>query len=450
MESPSVSPMAWLLERARTTPASAGSFASQHASELQIWASVDDNQRAVEAERPDAPHYVQKYLAERRTYIDFWGSDELHLFPALTSVASSPSKAPMTTGMRFTSSAPGVGPVHNPSIHGRALRATPSFSRDGNASRPRSRSRQHDESYYRSDLGHRSRSVSPRSESRRDYGLEPLSRIHDMYSSRESRSRYRSLSPTASRHRDPSRSPPPREIRPTEQPASWQRLAERVSNKDPDTLRGHATVRRFTIPSSEIRHSLQDAFIARPKPHINTRTGKPYPPLQFRDPKASRMILGKREYALEEISKFFPAVVFQVEKVVENPDTMSPKICVNLWLEVKPSSDPLNDGVKWQVDACRRGFEAYQKRDKDGDGLPEVRDYYYANRRLFHHSMTKQGLYLQALGRPRNHKDLLAQASNKAGRMTIASPDVGGMGRRNGYGSPGNRRDIQSVIKRER
>ena len=62
--------MAWLLERAVTTPATAGPMAGQPISEFQIWTSVEDNQRAVKAERPDAPSYVQQYLAERRTFVN--------------------------------------------------------------------------------------------------------------------------------------------------------------------------------------------------------------------------------------------------------------------------------------------------------------------------------------------------------------------------------------------
>ncbi len=69
---PSLSPMAWLLERARTTtrthpPAIAG----QIINELQVWIAVDDNQRSLEAERPNAPRHIQQYLAERRTFVDF-------------------------------------------------------------------------------------------------------------------------------------------------------------------------------------------------------------------------------------------------------------------------------------------------------------------------------------------------------------------------------------------
>ncbi|KAH6715031.1 hypothetical protein BKA61DRAFT_574505 [Leptodontidium sp. MPI-SDFR-AT-0119] len=345
MESPPMSPMAWLLERACGTPASAGSFAGKLVSELQIF----------EAERPDAPRHVQQYLAERRTYVDFWGSDELHLFPSLTSAMSSPSKTPKVTGTRPTPPAPGASPVHKPSVHSSTLRVAPSISKKGDSYRPRSRSRHRDESYYRSHWDPRSRSVSPRRESRRDYRLKSSSRTYDIYGPRGSRSRYRSPSPRAARHRDPSRSPPSREARPTEQPTSWQKLAERIANKDPATLRGPATTRRFTIPSSEIRDNLHDADmipIAVSKVHVKARTGKPFLPLQFKDPRASQMLLGKHGDALEE-----------VEEVLDNLDSKSPKGLVNLWLEVKSSSDPLNDGVKWQIDACHRGFEAYQRRD---------------------------------------------------------------------------------------
>ena len=48
--------------------------------------------------------------------------------------------------------------------------------------------------------------------------------------------------------------------------------------------------------------------------------------------------------------------------------------------------------------ACRLGLEAYQKMDRGS--LPSLKNYYYANRRLFHHGNTKQGRYLQDLGRP--------------------------------------------------
>ncbi|KAL5319312.1 hypothetical protein ACEPPN_012363 [Leptodophora sp. 'Broadleaf-Isolate-01'] len=317
MESPLMLPMAWLLERACGTPASAGSFAGKLVSELKIWASVDDNQRAVEAERPDAPRHVQQYLAERRTYVDSWGSDELHLFPSLTSAMSSPSKTPKVTGTRPTPPAPGASPVHKPS----EIPIDPG------------RARHRDESYYRSHWDPGSRSVSPRRESRRDYRLESSSRIYDIYGPRGSRSRYRSPSPRAARHRDPSRSPPSREARPTEQPTSWQKLAEGIANKDPATLRGPATNRRFTIPSSEIRDNLHTADmipIAVSKVHVNGRTGKPFPPLQFKDPRASQMLLGKHGDALEEVSKFLPALVFQVEEVLDNPDSKSPKGLVNL------------------------------------------------------------------------------------------------------------------------
>lgn len=195
------------------------------------------------------------------------------------------------------------------------------------------RARHRDESYYRSHWDPGSRSVSPRRESRRDYRLESSSRIYDIYGPRGSRSRYRSPSPRAARHRDPSRSPPSREARPTEQPTSWQKLAEGIANKDPATLRGPATNRRFTIPSSEIRDNLHTADmipIAVSKVHVNGRTGKPFPPLQFKDPRASQMLLGKHGDALEEVSKFLPALVFQVEEVLDNPDSKSPKGLVNL------------------------------------------------------------------------------------------------------------------------
>lgn len=75
------------------------------------------------------------------------------------------------------------------------------------------------------------------------------------------------------------------------------------------------------------------------------------------------MLLGKNGNSLAEIGKFFPAVVFQLEEdiALDGPDPKSQEGLVTFWLEVKSSSDPHNDGVKWQIDACRKGFEAYHR-----------------------------------------------------------------------------------------
>ncbi|KAK0101181.1 hypothetical protein ONS95_012838 [Cadophora gregata] len=411
------SPMAWLLERAATSPAKAG----KPITEFEIWAAVEDNQRAVKVERSDAPVHVQQYLAERRTFIDFWGTDELHLFPGprvvpsieLSTATPPPSILPAARGLFLSSSAPGVSPVHNPTINGPALRrqpVIPTVTKErgrglerGNAYRERSRSRsprRRGDLYPPRDWDRLPRSRSPRWESRIDHRLESLERGHDSYPRRDSR--YRSPSPVEPRRkRRPS--PPAQSM-----PGSWQALAEKAVPSHPA-----AAIHRYTFPATEIRPSTQDGVKALntgavPKAHIDLRTQKPYPPLEFTDSRAKDKLLGKSRQALAEICRFFPAVVFQLEekpKAPKNPATL------RLWLEVKSSSDPTNEGVRWQIDACRRGFEAYHKWDQMG--LPCVKDYYYTNRRLFHHGNTLQGRIMQGLGKPRDDQDLKRRSGKK-------------------------------------
>ncbi|KAH7378128.1 hypothetical protein BKA64DRAFT_648844 [Cadophora sp. MPI-SDFR-AT-0126] len=454
-----ISPMAWLLEHTGTTPAKAGPLAGQLVTELQLWTALEDNQRAVKAELPDAPSHVQQYLAERRTFVDFWGSDELHRFPGpktLPSIKpasgkpplSKPLPVPVARGLHLTSSAPGVSPYNSASIAGPAIRRplTPPSTRDRGreANREtylrRSRSRsphRRDNPRARRDWDHWSRSRSPRWDSRRDYGRESPHRGYDMYPHREIR--YRSPSPMDSR-RQP-------QFGSSVNPSSWQSLAEKAGTIEP-VIRP-ATVRRYTFPPAEAHPKVQGGFktsaAAMPKPHIDTRTQKPYPTLKFTDRLAMDKLLGKRGGSLAEICRFFPAVVFQIEETTSQ-HSAGTFHSLKLWLEVKSSSDPFNQGVKWQIDACRLGLEAYQKMDRGS--LPSLKNYYYANRRLFHHGNTKQGRYLQDLGRPTNPAAVMQQLDGRQARVFLEPGSLG----RQANGSTGNGTDVRGMeaIRKER
>ena len=340
------------------------------------------------------------------------------------------------------SSTPGVHPYNGSSVGGLTTRRplTPSTShdrvqdtlRDAYRLRSRSRSpRRRDDLYPRRDWDRPARSRSPRRDIHRDCRYEDTRPFHDIYPHREGR--YRSPSPLSLR-RQRRTTPPPKN--------SWQALAEKAG-----TIPSQLTTHRYTFPTSEIRPNVQDGLrtsdFAMLKPHIDTRTGKPYPPLIFTDPQASIKLLGTREDSLIEIGRFFPAVVFQLEESSKLPNTPA---TFKLWLEVKSSSDPLNQGVKWQIDACRRGLEAYQK--KDTGSLPSVKNFYYDNRRLFHHGHTQQGLYLQSLARPRSHRDFLGQVDT---RQALVNPGRGSSGGGKSK-SAENGMDIRGgeLIKRER
>ncbi|PVH71564.1 hypothetical protein DL98DRAFT_596831 [Cadophora sp. DSE1049] len=298
------SPMAWLLERAGTAPVKAGPLAGQPITELQLWITLEDNQRAVKADRPDAPVHVQQYLAERRTFVDF--CDRVYQRYTFTLEASS---VPVARGLFLTSSAPGVGPYSSHSINGPTIRRliTPStirdrgrgLNRDEYLRISRSRSpRRREDPYARRDWDRRSRSRSPRLESRRDYRLESPSRGYDMWPRRETR--YRSSSQIDPR---PERRPSPP---PQPKPGSWQLLAEKTS-----AAPAPATLRRYTSPTTEIGPNVQDGVkaydFAMPKPHIDPRTHNSYPPLKFTDPLAMEKFLGTHGTSPRRDRSFLPS-----------------------------------------------------------------------------------------------------------------------------------------------
>ena len=154
-------------------------------------------------------------------------------------------------------------------------------------------------------------------------------------------------------------------------------------------------------------------------------------------------LLGTHKDSLIEIGRFFPAVVFQLEGSSKSPNNPA---TLKLWLKPKSRSDTLNQGVKWQIDACRRGLEVYQQ--KDTGSLPSVKNFYYDNRRLFDHEHTQQGLYLQSLPRPRSHQEFLEQVDR---RRALVNPGRGALAGGK-LESAGNGTDIQGValVKRER
>ncbi|XMA12107.1 hypothetical protein WAI453_004898 [Rhynchosporium graminicola] len=156
--------------------------------------------------------------------------------------------------------------------------------------------------------------------------------------------------------------PPPKE------PLSWQRLVELLESdfrKESPHRLDSTPFRRLISPPDEFHRVTQDPDVssnefATRKPHIDHKTRQPNLRLLFEDQKATLMLLGKDEKSLEEIGLFFPAVVFQFERTLNSTCHISKgqnKI-LTFWLEVKWGSDPQNDGLKKQINAYRRGFEA--------------------------------------------------------------------------------------------
>ncbi|KAL2067663.1 hypothetical protein VTL71DRAFT_15759 [Oculimacula yallundae] len=368
--------------------------------------------------------------------------------------AKNPSSRPPTgPAMYFTSSTPGVKPMGHSSIQSiyeRGPRRFTSSTMDRNTRQPRSRSHspyRHEDIYARAGWEHRSRSRSRaevregdresdhRDRDRRSRSRSPRRRLLMDYSPDSSDQSPVRYSHDDMRHRSASLEFHQREHRtPTpvlEKPLSWQQIAE-LSTSDYGkefALRYYSNpYRLWTFPPSESQPITTSAEFpyAVPKPHIDIKTGKPHYRMRFTDPNTMSLLLGKEGSSLAELSLFFPAVVFRFEEALNIPDPIMKKRTWTFWLEVKSSADPKNDGVKWQIDACRNGFEAYCRTDPEG--LSCVTDFYYANRRVFHHSRTAKGLYQQGLPRPTNQQELMAQVSLKDYTDVVASLKPRGKG----------------------
>ncbi|PBP17501.1 hypothetical protein BUE80_DR011735 [Diplocarpon rosae] len=399
-----LSPMSWMLARARAGVRShPPDLAGQPIKEFQVWMSLKDHQQQVQVECPNALPHVQQYLAECRTFGDFCkypflrGPENLHMLPAPQDPPQSP--AAMATPMQHH--ALGL-PANRTSHHShetlphsldhtashdhRSRTPTRSSSRRTESHRPRSRSPFRDRR-----LNHPHRSRSP---DRRDW-----LRLSD-----------RDL---PARGRDLSVWPRP----------SWKSLAEdaHAGRLSPaaqavqflDKI-SNAIASPAVLPNARATHSVGSSDPARaavtPHPHIDGRTGKPHPALKFVSQDAYSKMYGAQGQAMDEVKQFFPAVVVCLEQPPKSPGALVTFSTAILWFEVKGSSDPKDNGVRGQIDACRRGFEEYHKRDHL---LPDVREFYYAHRQLFHNSRTSHGRYLQSAPRPRGPTEAREQLQGR-------------------------------------
>ncbi|KAI9049653.1 hypothetical protein LZ554_006678 [Drepanopeziza brunnea f. sp. 'monogermtubi'] len=364
-----LTPMSWMLAKARTTARThPAALAGEAISEFQLWLAVEDNHIQVAKERPGASRHIQQYLAERRTFGDFWGHENVHLFPGPPpDCSSSASNARKASAFIQKSSGP-TRPVY-------AQREKPYRARSRSPAR------------FRSPV--RSRSPAP---------SRSLAREQDR------RRGFRSP-PTVSRAlaRGTDRYIPFRD-RIDSSGTSWRMRAEAMS-VDPQTMAQAA--RSGGISTHVPVPALQST--SRPTPHHDPRTGKLYPVLKFAHPQAYTRLSGPQGRAIAEVSRYFAALVIRLEKPTLQAGELGTSASAVLWLRVKLSANPRDDGVQRQIDACQRGFEAYHKLDHEGKELPGIRDFYTANRHIFHHegslrrmaSIKDMTLRNMALSRPR-------------------------------------------------
>ncbi|KAI6716454.1 hypothetical protein JHW43_001055, partial [Diplocarpon mali] len=410
-----MSPMSWMLARARTGARShPPGLAGQPIKEFEVWMSVEDRQREVETERPSAPRHVQQCLAERRTFGDFCTGprESAHvshaprapLSPAATS-ADSPTKH-LASKLSASRS-----PRH---LHESSSRPLNEFSPRGRRSRAPARS-----SSRRIDSYHpRSRSPLLDQRVRRAY--------HSRSPARRDWSRRQDRDPSSLTSARP---PLSWESRAEHTHASWLSLAAqaiRFLDQISNAPAGAGVSSPHATQPAGLAESARAAIT--PRPHIDGRSGKPHPALKFTSEDAYSRMYGVHGESLDEVKQFFPGIVVRLEKPPKSPGALVTFSTAILWLEVKGSSDPKDNGVCWQIDACRSGFEEYRKPDSQATQLPDIRDFYYAHRQLFHRPRSSTGRYLQTAPRPRDPTAARGQLEGRARPRDTVPAGAGGGG----------------------
>ncbi|EKD16360.1 hypothetical protein MBM_05654 [Drepanopeziza brunnea f. sp. 'multigermtubi' MB_m1] len=334
--------MSWMLAKARTTARThPAASAGEAVSEFQLWLAVEDNHIRVAKERPGAPRHIQQYLAERRTFGDFWGPENVHLFPGPPPDHSSSASNPRKASALLQKS-----PVRTRSV----------YTQREDAYRGRSRSPNHFRSADRSRSPGPSRSRAREQSRRRDFKSPPTVS--------------RALTRGTSRYI-------PFRDRIDSSGTSWRMRAEAMSV-------GPQTTAQAARSGGISTHVPALQSTSPPTPHHDPRTGKIYPVLKFSHPQAYTRLSGPQGQAIAEMSRYFHALVIRLEKPTLQSGLGIPSSAV-LWLRVKISANPKDDGVQRQIDGCQRGFEAYHKLDQEGKELPGILDFYTANRHIFHH-----------------------------------------------------------------
>ncbi|OWP01843.1 hypothetical protein B2J93_4693 [Marssonina coronariae] len=293
-----MSPMSWMLARARTGARShPPGLAGQPIKEFEVWMSVEDRQREVETERPSAPRHVQQCLAERRTFGDFSGPENLHMFPT-------PPEPPRALLPRAWPVLRSILPRSSP----------PADPLDISTSLPLALSTS-------SLFG--AAEAEPQPDSPRDESIHtippPLS-----WESLAEHTHASWLSPAA----------------------QAIRFLDQISNAPA----GAGVSSPHATQPAGLAESARAAIT--PRPHIDGRSGKPHPALKFTSEDAYSRMYGVHGESLDEVKQFFPGIVVRLEKPPKSPGALVTFSTAILWLEVKGSSDPKDHGTARQR-SCR-------------------------------------------------------------------------------------------------